>query len=401
MQNGEMNGLSAFSQNKVLSSYFQIANLINFKLKNIDVNSNAVVKAINLFSPSVLKDKTVLLVDIGENSSNISFVLNEKLLLSRVVNAGLANVYQTIADGLNITVKQAEETYKKNSWKALGISDKDVQAYMRLGYLSIEQQINQTLEYCRYTYPNNLINDIILLGGGCLFPGLPDYLSDTFNIHTSCIFNDKLKDQMNSEAFMIFLPALGSLITEEKKDIPDINFVQAAQRARIKPKKSVPLIVAVIIFIFVSLGMVTEYIFMDLVHNRLLLEETELNNKIASYSELSTVKKELSDSEERISVLSTVEAVSVATGLQTSNFLNVMAKMLPDEVFAISVSVTGDKTLSLNGKSFTREAIAYFVNNLTKNELFAEVELSSVVSTSMQNDTAVDYNFVISLKVMK
>jgi type IV pilus assembly protein PilM len=401
MQNGEMNGLSAFCQNKVLSSYFQIANSLDVKLKNIDVSSNAIVKAISYFSPSVIKDKTVLLVDIGEHTSNISFVLNERLLLSRVVNAGLSNIYQIMADSLNITITQADEAYKRNTLKALGVSEKDMQSYMRLGYLSIEQQINQTLEYCRYTYPNNLINDIILLGGGSQLSGLPEYLSDTFNIPASCIISDWLNDQISPEAFMIFLPALGSLIFEEKKDLSDINFVQATQRARIKPKKPVVLIITFSVFILLSLGLGVNYIIMDIAQNKLLLEETDLNNKIASYSELTTVKKELSDSEERVSVLSTIEEISIATGLQTSNFLNVLAKMLPDEIFAISVSVSGDKTLSLNGKSSTREAIAYFVNNLIENELFTEVQLSSVVSTSMQNDTAVDYNFVISLKVIK
>lgn len=208
-----LSGITTSCPRKVVEGFKHLCEKTGIPLKFVDVNANSLAKAYNCFIQSPQSEDSVLLVDISYSMSQVNVLLAGKLILSRNVSGGGAFVDSLIVNRFDITMEEAEEA-RLNQYTGLSISQEELNSCLRLGYSAVEEQIRQTLDFCRYNKIKEGIKSICLTGGGSNFPGLETYFSETFNtpVHLAKANNIPFKV---ADQFFILMPAIGAALRED------------------------------------------------------------------------------------------------------------------------------------------------------------------------------------------
>jgi type IV pilus assembly protein PilM len=127
------------------------------------------------------EEAPVMIVDIGAITSDLIIVEKGIPVLSRSVDAGGATITQTIAQGLGVDLKRAEQ-FKRD----IGFKTGSGQGIPKVIENSIEPIINE-IKYCFDLFlsqeeKNKRIEKIVLTGGSSFLPNLPEFLSQLLNI---------------------------------------------------------------------------------------------------------------------------------------------------------------------------------------------------------------------------
>ncbi|MBD3359787.1 MAG: type IV pilus assembly protein PilM [Candidatus Buchananbacteria bacterium] len=167
--------------NEVIKDYVDIFKQSGFQLTNLDIEGFALVRSL------VGSDRSlILLVDIGENRTNLSIVNLTIPVLNRSIAVGGAAFTRAISDSLNITISEAEN-YKLD----LGImmSQENMQEYPKPVEAALAPIVTE-IKYLIKTYYDQTgrekqLDKIILTGGGSLIGNhLDKYLSKVLDIRT-------------------------------------------------------------------------------------------------------------------------------------------------------------------------------------------------------------------------
>jgi len=167
--------------NEVVNEYSQIFKQAGFQLTSLDIESFALVRSL------IGNDKSlVMIVDIGENRTNLSIVNLTIPVLSRSIAVGGSAVTKSISDNLSITISEAE-TYKKDL--AIMMEQEKLEEYPKPVEIAISPIITE-IKYMLRTYYEQMgreksLDKIVLTGGGSLLGNnLDKYLSQNLNIRT-------------------------------------------------------------------------------------------------------------------------------------------------------------------------------------------------------------------------
>jgi type IV pilus assembly protein PilM len=167
--------------NEVIKDYVDIFKQSGFQLTNLDIEGFALVRSL------VGSDRSlIMLVDIGENRTNLSIVNLTIPVLTRSIAVGGSAVTRAISDSLNITISEAEN-YKLD----LGImmSQKNMEEYPKPVENALAPIITE-IKYLIKTYYEQAgrekqLDKIILTGGGSLVGNYLDkYLTKVLDIKT-------------------------------------------------------------------------------------------------------------------------------------------------------------------------------------------------------------------------
>jgi type IV pilus assembly protein PilM len=169
------------ASNEVVKDYVDIFKQAGFQLTNLDIESFALVRSL------IGNDRSlVLIVDIGENRTNLSIVNLTIPILNRSIAVGGATITKSISDSLMITVAEAEN-YKLD----LGIMM--AQEKMDVFPKPIEDAISPIVTEIKYLVKNyydqmgrdKILDKVILTGGSSLLGNFLDaYLTKALNFRT-------------------------------------------------------------------------------------------------------------------------------------------------------------------------------------------------------------------------
>jgi len=167
--------------NQTVNEYAEIFKQAGFQLASLDIESFAVVRSL------VGNDKSlIMIVDIGENRTNLSIVNLTVPVISRSIAVGGAAVTKAISDNLNITISEAEN-YKLDL--NIMMAQEKLEEYPK----SVDDAISPIVTEIKYllkTYYEQMgrektLDKIILTGGGALIGDyLDQYLTKKLNIRT-------------------------------------------------------------------------------------------------------------------------------------------------------------------------------------------------------------------------
>ncbi len=167
--------------NEVVGEYAQIFKQAGFQLTSLDIESFALVRSL------IGNDKSlIMIVDIGENRTNLSIVNLTIPVLSRGIAVGGATVTKSISDSLSITISEAEN-YKKDL--AIMMEQEKLEEYPKPVEVAISPIVTE-IKYMLKTYYEQMgtektLDKIILTGGGSLLGNnLDKYLAKNLNIRT-------------------------------------------------------------------------------------------------------------------------------------------------------------------------------------------------------------------------
>ena len=168
------------SPKKLVKRYVDIFKEAKLSLMSLETETFSLVRSL------VGNDKsTVMVVEIGANSTDISIVSESIPVLNRSLAVCSSTITKALAEKMGVDFAQAEQ-FKIDMVGALGEHEadheKEVPKLITNTIAPIITEIKYMLEFY-YSQNKQPVEKIILSGGGSLFLGLADYLSKVLDIN--------------------------------------------------------------------------------------------------------------------------------------------------------------------------------------------------------------------------
>lgn len=175
VKGAETDGIKVFitgSPKKLVKRYIDIFRTAKLSLASLETETFSLVRSLMANDPS-----TVMMVEIGANSSDLSVVQNSIPVLNRSLEVCGSTVTEVLAEKLGLNFNQAEQ-FKLDL--SVSLSDNTKEELPQLIVKTLGPVIHE-IEYMREFFEKNSggakIEKIILSGGGSLLLNLADYLS--------------------------------------------------------------------------------------------------------------------------------------------------------------------------------------------------------------------------------
>ncbi|MEA4901302.1 PilN domain-containing protein [Desulfitobacterium sp.] len=181
----------------------------------------------------------------------------------------------------------------------------------------------------------------------------------------------------------------------------DINLLQSerkSDRGYFKYIKPLYFILAGVLL--VSLATYGVLMFID---GRTQTNEKAVAQKIITYSDIETEKKEIQTKQDKITQMSGIIQTIVAGTTINTRILDGVSGVMPENVFIVNYAADKSGNLNLVGKSQDMSNIAYFIYKLKGTGLFTDVSLTSISGSKGNNSNSETgiYDFTAVLKLKK
>ncbi len=163
------------SPKKLVKKYIDVFKKANIFLANLETETFSLIR-------SLLGDdtSTVMIIEMGANSTNFSIVKNDIPFLSRSIKISGKTITEEISKVMGISQEQAEQ-FKFD----LSVSDVEKDKHIPLSMVEIFKPITNEIKYMLDLFSSSnkeKVERIILAGGGSLLFNFPDYLEKMMNI---------------------------------------------------------------------------------------------------------------------------------------------------------------------------------------------------------------------------
>jgi type IV pilus assembly protein PilM len=355
-------------------------------------------------------DEVVSMIDIGAQFTNILFIRNQKLDLTRTITVAgnalteaMTVVMSTENGELALNVTEAEEIKKQ-----YGIPSADTQEKLPNGIevrnlLTLQEstltrmiaEINRSIDYYRREFTVAKIDRLILCGGGALTKNFREYLESNMGVPTEIFdpfrthnlyrrdrpFTEGLGTRLVGALGLLFDPTTVDLLPKEIKT------------ARVR-KADVKKIIALVIFIvpiLIAINLILSFQAglrkrdIDIYQKR--LKALELIN-----TEYYDCKDEINDLEARQKALQN----SVGAQSNTIPLLQQLSFMVPTNIQLTTFSSTKEKGIKMTGLVRDRPFLldidlTQFMIQLEASTLLRNVKLVSKSRTVLQGENVLDF----------
>jgi len=166
------------SPKKLVRKYIDVFKASKLRLASLETETFSLVRSL------VGDDKTtVMIVEIGANSTDISIVRESIPVLNRSLAVCASTITKTLAEKLGLTYAQAEQ-FKFDLSVTLNAESKEEMPQLIVKTIEpIVTEVQYMLDFFR-SQGSGEVEKIILSGGGALFLNLSEYLAKRLNIQT-------------------------------------------------------------------------------------------------------------------------------------------------------------------------------------------------------------------------
>lgn len=125
--------------------------------------------------------KNRLVLNLAATSTNLYIFSREMIVLARAIATGANVITRALSTDLSLPPPSAEE-YKKSYGLNETAAEGKIAAVIKPFIENLISEISQSLTFFKEKYPNEVISEIILTGGGALMPNLSNYLSSRMQL---------------------------------------------------------------------------------------------------------------------------------------------------------------------------------------------------------------------------
>lgn len=176
--NNGTNNIKVFltgSPKKLIKKYIDVFKKANIFLSNLETETFSLIRSLLGNDPS-----TVMIIEMGANSTNFSIIKESIPFLNRSINISGKTITEEISRKMGISIEQAEQ-FKFD----LAISSPEKSTNVPKVMTDVVEPIINEIKYMLDLFANNNgenIEKIILSGGGSLLFNFAEYLENHMNI---------------------------------------------------------------------------------------------------------------------------------------------------------------------------------------------------------------------------
>ncbi len=164
------------SPKKLIKKYINIFNAAKINLVSLETETFSLIRSL------LGNDKsTVMIVDLGANSTDICIVKESIPYLNRSINVSGHTITEAISQKLGISLEKASQLKFDLGISALGEKQVDVPQIVMNAVAPIINEIKYMVDLFEGSN-NEKVEKIILSGGGAMLINLANYLENTLNI---------------------------------------------------------------------------------------------------------------------------------------------------------------------------------------------------------------------------
>ncbi len=174
--------LIAASRKEKVEDRVAAAEAAGLKPRVMDVESYATQEAFELIAPSLPangRDQNIALVDIGAHVTHFYVLRNNQFLFSRDQAFGGNQLTHDIQRAFNLSVDEAESA-KKNQGLPENYDTDVLQPFME----TLALEVTRALQFFFTSTSYNQVDQIVLVGGCALLPGLDDLVAKRAGVPT-------------------------------------------------------------------------------------------------------------------------------------------------------------------------------------------------------------------------
>ncbi|MDR1941646.1 MAG: pilus assembly protein PilM [Endomicrobium sp.] len=190
--------------------------LTDLDIAGVTADNVAVTNGFLTFNSKKTATGSVILINIGDQNSNISILDHGELKFIRNVAFGGHAVTAEIASLYEIDFESAEKIKRHpEMWEEIGLNIKNV---LKKSSSSLLEAIFRSMEYCVSKQRLGKIDEILITGGGAILKGMDTFIWDVLGIKTvkwNPLESDKIKGVVNSEQGYFAAVVLGLALGKE------------------------------------------------------------------------------------------------------------------------------------------------------------------------------------------
>ena len=210
----EIKGIVSFSPRQALEPYRSMMKALNYKFVYADVTANCQAKALAAFTGEGKEDTVSLLCDIGAVNTQFTIVKKKNVLHSRQIPEGDNSLREMFCDKLGVDHAEYKRLREADP-QAIDLPEAELNSIFRMVYADIAEQMHQTIEFYNSGTDEQLaISNVLLLGGGSVFPQLNEYFAANLGLPVTVI---KPLDMIKADrtTFIRTFSAIGAAIRED------------------------------------------------------------------------------------------------------------------------------------------------------------------------------------------
>jgi len=165
---------------KIIDIYIKICEMAALDVIAIETESVALGRAMY----RATKQKHVVMLDFGANSTDMSIMLDGYLVFSQSISIGSDSLTQSIINKFNFEYKQAEE-YKRNYGVVKEVLEGKIYQVLSPILESIMLEVRRGIEFYKNKTLAPAPTNFLLTGDGALLPGLSEFISQALNVNAS------------------------------------------------------------------------------------------------------------------------------------------------------------------------------------------------------------------------
>ena len=166
LENKELTMMAAVAEKQKIQEYIKIFASAGFSLKNILPQEMAYIQLTQRNIKNENTQKEYCFIDLGQLSSTVFIVNNDKIHATRQVHTGMRDLDFIIGDLLNIDPFLAN-SYKRNNYMEVLEHPRCIEVYERIAV-----EILKLINFYHFTYRQNQLTGIYITGGGGEIPQL-------------------------------------------------------------------------------------------------------------------------------------------------------------------------------------------------------------------------------------
>lgn len=215
---------AALMPKEMVQEMYDFINSLGIEPYILDIHSNAISKFISAVSSAgnakEIEHKTIAVIDIGVENTNIIIIENKIVKLNKLVDIGSSSLNEMITNTFGIDYEQAEE--KKITAIDLNINEFEetsLQVLNDMAKNTVDKMIDQIqliIKYYLSREQNKTVDEILFFGGGSNLSGLDKYVSSNFGIKTLLLDNCEIMQLMDktieTDDLKYYINCLGALI---------------------------------------------------------------------------------------------------------------------------------------------------------------------------------------------
>lgn len=165
---------------KIINTYINIADFAGMDIVAIETESVALGRAMY----RATKQKHVVMLDFGANSTDMSIMLDGYLVFSQSISIGSDSLTQAIVNKFNFEYQQAEE-YKRNYGVTPNVLEGKIYEVLTPILESIVVEVRRGIEFYKNKTLAPAPTEFLLTGDGALLPGLSEYISQALSANAA------------------------------------------------------------------------------------------------------------------------------------------------------------------------------------------------------------------------